>query len=70
MLEPIKPGSEIYLDIPKGSSLESAAGSLKQTGQLHFPPDQLRTIEREQGIEGLYKVFDFVQLLKAVLKIK
>ncbi|MCR4276918.1 MAG: hypothetical protein NUV87_02195 [Candidatus Roizmanbacteria bacterium] len=71
MIEPIiKPGREIYLEIPKGSNLNSSVTSLKQTGQLNFSPQQLQTIQKEKGIEGLYNVFDYVQLLKAVLKIK
>jgi hypothetical protein len=70
MIDPIPPGKEIFIEVPKGSDLDSSARTLELTGELHFPPEQLSNIEKRQGVKGLYNLYDFVQLLKAALKIK
>ncbi|OGK23559.1 hypothetical protein A2954_02495 [Candidatus Roizmanbacteria bacterium RIFCSPLOWO2_01_FULL_37_12] len=58
------------INIPKQVDLDSAAKSVKNTGSLNLHPKTYEDIRRSSGQDGINAVFDLVQTLKAILKIK
>lgn len=58
------------INIPKEVDLNKAAKSVKNTGRLDLHPKEYDEIKRSSGQDGINRVYDLVQILKSILRIK
>ncbi|PJA55126.1 hypothetical protein CO165_05255 [Candidatus Roizmanbacteria bacterium CG_4_9_14_3_um_filter_33_18] len=58
------------ISIPGQVNFNSVAKSIKNTGRLDLCPTTYEQIRHELGQDGVNRIYDLVQILKAILRIK